>query len=296
MIQQFLQLGGVRTIEEFYKKFPTEAHFDRHVHKMRYGGGINAYAGGGNVNTSIVDYLESKGLASDMASRKKRAESMGIKNYTGTYDQNVQMLETLKKQDRASAPASTNNFKRYPGRGETFDFNYKTYEGRPDEATTKKTTTQTTKAPAKTTTKTSAKTTTQTTKAPAVMDNGWRPYAPNQGYGYGWPFAPYSNSNVTQQTTQTSKKTENKKTTTDASADGWSSWNQYFEPWMPAYQKQKVIKGTEADARYLESGMIEDKNKGVMYVIQKGKVVKTIPIMTGLNKDGEINDMGLDWM
>ena len=55
MIQQFLQLGGVRTVEEFYKKFPTEAHFDAHVYKMKYGGqmshggGIYAYDTGGPI-------------------------------------------------------------------------------------------------------------------------------------------------------------------------------------------------------------------------------------------------------
>ena len=58
----------------------------------------------------------------------------------------------------------------------------------------------------------------------------------------------------------------------------------------------KVIKGTESDARYLESGMIEDKNKGEMYVVVGGKVVRKFPIMTGLNKNGEVNNKDVAWM
>lgn len=46
MINQFLQVGGVATLKDFYKKFPTEAHFDHYV-KMKYGGGIYAYQNGG---------------------------------------------------------------------------------------------------------------------------------------------------------------------------------------------------------------------------------------------------------
>lgn len=78
-----------------------------------------------------------------------------------------------------------------------------------------------------------------------------------------------------------------------------------------AYKSNKVIEKTKSlpnkkqseqrisndvDLRHLESGMIEDKNKNVMYVLQNGKVVKTYPIMTGLNKDGNVNNKGVYWL
>lgn len=49
-----------------------------------------------NTGTSIVDYLKSQGQDSSMSARKQLAESLGIKNYSGTYEQNVQMLNSLK--------------------------------------------------------------------------------------------------------------------------------------------------------------------------------------------------------
>jgi len=45
--------------------------------------------------TSIVDYLKSKGQASDYASRTKLAQQQGITNYTGTAAQNTQLLGIL---------------------------------------------------------------------------------------------------------------------------------------------------------------------------------------------------------
>lgn len=51
--------------------------------------------GGWNPN-SVVDYIKSKGGYADMASRTKLASEMGIKNYTGTAAQNIQMLNALK--------------------------------------------------------------------------------------------------------------------------------------------------------------------------------------------------------
>jgi len=63
------------------------------------------------------------------------------------------------------------------------------------------------------------------------------------------------------------------------------------------YYNQTLSKPmTQDDSRYLESGMIEDKNKNELYAIKNGKVVKTIPVMTGLNKNGNINDKGLAWL
>ena len=57
---------------------------------------------------SIVDYLKSIGQASDFASRKKLAEQLGIKDYRGTADQNLKMLDTLRSgQTATQKPAQT---------------------------------------------------------------------------------------------------------------------------------------------------------------------------------------------
>ena len=66
---------------------------------------------------SVYDYLAAHGQAAnaDYQSRKKIAQNLGIKNYKGTAEQNLQMLEMLKKQQDLSsllkeqaAPQSTN--------------------------------------------------------------------------------------------------------------------------------------------------------------------------------------------
>lgn len=57
---------------------------------------------------SIVDYLKSIGQASDFASRKKLAEQLGIKDYRGTADQNLKMLDMLRSgQTATQKPAQT---------------------------------------------------------------------------------------------------------------------------------------------------------------------------------------------
>ncbi|MBC1229828.1 M15 family peptidase [Listeria booriae] len=55
-----------------------------------------------NAGGSIVDYLNSKKIDSSMTNRKKLAAKYGIANYTGTADQNTQLLNKLKS---GSAPA-----------------------------------------------------------------------------------------------------------------------------------------------------------------------------------------------
>lgn len=44
---------------------------------------------------SIVDYLESKSIDSSFQNRKKIAYANGIYNYTGTYEQNINLLKIL---------------------------------------------------------------------------------------------------------------------------------------------------------------------------------------------------------
>jgi hypothetical protein len=40
MLNQFFALGGVTNLKDFYAKFPTEAHFDRHIKKLKKGGTV----------------------------------------------------------------------------------------------------------------------------------------------------------------------------------------------------------------------------------------------------------------
>lgn len=112
MINHFLKLGGVRTVKEFYKKFPTEAHFDRHVQK-KYGGGLYAYDDGGEPapyeGVSIVDFLKSQGKASEFSKRKELAEKLGISGYKGKAEENTKLLQMLRQspdlmKDYASGP------------------------------------------------------------------------------------------------------------------------------------------------------------------------------------------------
>lgn len=59
---------------------------------------------------SIVDYLASRGQDSSYKNRKKLAEQYGIAGYTGSANQNAQLLNTLKSGSAApQAPAGGNN-------------------------------------------------------------------------------------------------------------------------------------------------------------------------------------------
>ena len=60
---------------------------------------------------SVVDYMNSKGMASDYATRKAHAEELGIKGYRGTADQNMMLISALsqgaKSQGSKAAAVST---------------------------------------------------------------------------------------------------------------------------------------------------------------------------------------------
>ena len=47
---------------------------------------------------SIVDYLKSQGQDSSFAARTNLAKSKGITNYTGTAEENLRLLSTLRGQ------------------------------------------------------------------------------------------------------------------------------------------------------------------------------------------------------
>lgn len=328
MINHFLKLGGVNTVEEFYRKFPTEAHFDNHVYKMKYGG-MYAYDNGGgtpprradymdneeqwqadmdaytrslgtgpapkqkaaNVTTpaatteaaapaatstsspyggvSVVDLLVSKGKAYNKASRKKLAETLGMKGYTGSPSENKALInainanpEILDKYEAVKEPVK----KSAPG---GVDNGFRPYVSAPNTASNQMPGALYNATPGFYTKPIPAKS--APVKSAPGVDNGFRPYAPNEPvYGI-WP---YDNNNSSAQPTKQNNPAD----------------------WKGRNQKGQQSANIKTDTRNLESGMIEDKNKGVMHVVIKGKVVKTIPIMTGLNKNGEINDQGLAYM
>lgn len=60
-----------------------------------------------NTDSSVVDYLKSNGQDSSYNNRKKLANQYGISNYTGTADQNKQLLERIKNSSAASTANKT---------------------------------------------------------------------------------------------------------------------------------------------------------------------------------------------
>jgi len=58
-------------------------------------------------NPSIVDYLNGQGQASDYNSRATLAGQQGIQNYTGTAQQNTQLLNQLRQPTQALPPVAT---------------------------------------------------------------------------------------------------------------------------------------------------------------------------------------------
>lgn len=62
--------------------------------------------GGGYNGNSIIDYLNSVGVNSSKANRKQLADKWGIKDYTGTATQNLQLLEMLRS---GRGPVPNNN-------------------------------------------------------------------------------------------------------------------------------------------------------------------------------------------
>jgi hypothetical protein len=66
--------------------------------------------GGGYSGGSIVDFLKSQGMASDFATRKQMAESLGMDKYTGNKDQNIALLNSLSQAAFFNRQAAENPF------------------------------------------------------------------------------------------------------------------------------------------------------------------------------------------
>jgi hypothetical protein len=71
--------SNIQTISEFQQNIPS---------KVQQPSGYNTKA-------SVVDYMKSQGNNSSFANRKALAAQLGIDNYTGTMEQNMQLLKML---------------------------------------------------------------------------------------------------------------------------------------------------------------------------------------------------------
>lgn len=236
--------------------------FNQDGYKM--GGGLYAYAEGGN-RFSIVDYMASTGRDFSKANRKELAKKYGINNYSGKDYENLFMLKKLQEEDAIE----------YQKRNQS-GIPFQAAQNQPAPSSTMMPMIPMTRSAAnkqqavnqslpkvkqkETMPNTPPKTVVKNNATTVSKDSGFRPYAPNQPiHGY-WPYD-----------------------------------NTYNTPNIPA-PASKTISGTKGDARYLESGMITDKNKGVMYAVKNGKVVKTFPVMTGLNKDVNENPYSIEYL
>jgi hypothetical protein len=130
-----------------------------------------------NTQTSIVDYLKSTGQKSDYASRSALATQYGIKNYTGSAEQNTQLLGFVNKP--STPPRNTEEATDRINQNQQKDFESKTKNEEPSTRTSSKTyndifneikTSLTSGLPTKPETISLAKTFTDLRKSNAVVD------------------------------------------------------------------------------------------------------------------------------
>jgi hypothetical protein len=263
----------------------------RNVDMARYGG-IYAYADGGNTKASIVDYLNTQGMASDKGSRKKLAESMGIKDYTGSYDQNVEMVTRL-NQSRYN-PSQQAEQKPYvvartapPAQPQSgFGSMPRMSQAAPAQT-----------APAPRVSKKPTAKQTPVQQTAMGQDSGFRPYSPEQlNQMYNFPGTLNFKTPTTQPASRqaasplkVSKKPTSKQL--PVSKQTTSTRPNIINPSV-----RDMIQHTgDFDRRGdLESGMITDKGTNTSYVIQNGKVVRSFPVLTGQARDANYNASSID--
>lgn len=71
-------------------------------------GSVPAAASNLNSTTSIVDFLKSQGAKSDYTTRKQLAQVYGINDYTGSYDQNIALMEAVRSGQPITRSVSKN--------------------------------------------------------------------------------------------------------------------------------------------------------------------------------------------
>lgn len=243
-------------------------------------------------NGSVVDYLADKNQDFSYSHRKEIAKELGIENYEGTADQNLQMLDKLKQSENV---VTGKRYVKPPAQGIYFEDGVDV---------------RTPNVPQREIPKVREKQKV-VNKIPEYDPFGFIKQAvKNNNTSNKSPLpqpAPVSPVNKVNDSSWYNRfgdwfggmeNTLNKIKENTLGRPGFIPDNNNNKPKNtppissvpPNAPKPKVVEGTKKDSRYLESGMIEDKNKGEMYVIKNGKVVKTMPILTGLNKNGEVND------
>jgi hypothetical protein len=251
----------------------------------KYGGWLSKYEDG-----SVVDYLADKNQDFSYSNRKELAKKLGIENYEGTADQNLQMLDKLKQSENV---VTGKRYVKPPAQGIYFEdgVDVRTPDVPQKEVPKVKEKQKVVnkipeydpfgfiKEAVKNNNTPTKSPLPQPTSAPAARKINEPSWYDKVGDWFGG--MENTLSKIKENTLgRPGFIPDNNKTK-------FTPPNSYVPPNSP---KPKVVEGTKKDSRYLESGMIEDKNKGEMYVIKNGKVVKTMPILTGLNKNGEVND------
>jgi len=240
-----------------------------------------------NKYESIVDLLKASGQDSSFASRKELAKQFGINNYTGSAIQNMALMNainsnnsyqnggvyTVKSGDNLSKIASLNNMslqnllKSNPNienpnlihSGDRINISNKTIQ---------------TKAPVR-----------------QVLNLTNYPITATDSYGRSDAYNNiYGNVNIPVK----KNITKNKIINTPKSLPNKKEQKPFIQNTPNITNIPSISFNNEN--RHLESGMIEDKNKNLMYVIKDNQVVKTFPIMTGLSRNGNVNNRGLAWM
>jgi lipoprotein-anchoring transpeptidase ErfK/SrfK len=266
--------------------------------------------------TSVADYARASGRGSSFKDRKELAKSMGISGYKGTEDQNIQLLNMLKSQDQKA---------RYiPADDDNSEFNETA-----DQTAARLSSIQS----AYSKLRSNAPKVNETSKSKAVnsqqepdmsyqqfmsLANRVGPKLVSQkqeeamrdqnGYLSEIKNTPVAKKSSTVKSAAVSKDPMKEFMTNVVGKNSidFSNYNKAAETKarneqtekdndaiVMKYMKKKEI---PSDARYLQSGMIADKGTNTMHVVQDGKVVKSFPVLTGKNRDGNENMKGVKYL
>jgi len=258
---------------------------------MQWGGGLNHYdvvthpyqfqEGGLNTKESIVDYLKDSKENSSFAARKEMAAHYGIKNYKGLPEQNEQLLHSLRKDveapdgDMVRPPAPVRS---QPSPNPSYPNTLPSHPivGTPEHVT----------APWENgySLPISQQPVKQPAKQKAVPKQKALPNSPNLPshpiIGMTAPVIPPMNL-----TGPVSPFAQPK-------ADSPVPIS-HVQPVTHPSQQQTV---PEEDKRNLESGYIVDRGKNMGYIMKGNKVVKSFPVLTGLNSSGNKHNKSVEWM
>jgi len=268
-----------------------------------------------NKYESIVDLLNSKKMDSSMSSRKKLAEEYDISNYTGTSTQNKLLLDKINNLNEVNKVNNTPSINQINNE----DYNYLA----PSEEKQILNKFIPTKYPNINDVSTRYNSALNNMSLQNLLKSNPTIENPNLIH----PGDRINISNKTIQTKAPVRQVLNSINYPITATDGYGRSDAYNNiygnvniPVKKNITKNKIINTPKAlpnkkeqqpfipdtpniptipinnENRHLESGMIEDKNKNLMYVIKDNQVVKTFPIMTGLSRNENVNNRGLAWL